>query len=118
MTVNGWELAVPALTEMLLLGLCVGVALKLRKLQIGGVCELTLAAVMVDAVAQVWHMAGHVGRPAGAAWLVHVTLSYLMVYILYRLAELLCRVRTEAPACMPVRLGTGKEGGRAEWMRL
>jgi hypothetical protein len=99
MTVDGWALVVPALTEMLLLTLA-GVALvKLHRLRVEGVWELTLAAVMVDAVAQVWHVAGHVGRPVGVSWLVHAALSYLMVYILYRLGDLLCRTRAEAPVC-------------------
>jgi hypothetical protein len=99
MTVDGWALVVPALTEMLLLTLAAVALVRLHRLHIDGVCELTLAAVMVDAMAQVWHMAGHVGRPVGAPWLVHVALSYLMVYILYRLGDLLCRIRAEAPVC-------------------
>lgn len=99
MMVDGWALVVPALTEVLLLALAAVALVKLRRLRLEGVWQLTLAAVMVDAVAQVWHMAGHVGRPVGASWLVHVALSYLMVYILYRLGDLLCRIRAEAPVC-------------------
>lgn len=99
MTVDAWALVVPALTEMLLLGLATVALVKLHRLRLEGVWQLTLAAVMLDAVAQVWHMAGHVGRPVGVSWLVHAALSYLMVYILYRLGDLLCRIRAEAPMC-------------------
>ena len=117
MGVNAWALVVPATTETLLLTLCVLVMLKLRRLCVNGVCELTLAAIMVDAVAQVWHMLGHVGRPAGVAWLLHVALSYLMVYVLYRLGDLLCNMRVKEPVCVPVRRAMVREGGKAEWMR-
>lgn len=92
---------VPAAAEMLLLGLCVGVAMRLRRLRIGGVYQLTLAGIALDGVSQAWQLWLRVGRPAGVAWLLHLVLCYMMPYILLRLGELLARLR-----------GRGREGER------
>lgn len=85
-------IAVPMLTDLLLLTACLGVWRKLRRLGLHGVCEWTLTAMMVDAGAQMWHLLNHLGRAAGLAWLVHVSLSYIMVYVLYQLAQFLWRL--------------------------
>jgi hypothetical protein len=94
MSGNGLLLVVPAATEALLLGSCLLVWLQLRRLGVRGVCQLTLAAVVVDALGQGWQLWQMLGRPAGVIWLVHVSLSYLMVYIVYRLGRLLGQLQT------------------------
>lgn len=86
-------IVVPAMTDVLLLVACLGVWTRLRRLRMGRVGEWTLTAVMVDAAAQVWHLLSHQGNAAGVAWLIHVSLSYMIVYVLYRLGQLLWRLQ-------------------------
>lgn len=88
-----WMVIVPAAAEGLLLTACLLVWVKLRALRINGVCELTLAAITIDAGVQSWQLWLRAGGPAGVAWLLHAMLSYVMVYVLYRLGELLWRLR-------------------------
>jgi hypothetical protein len=105
---------VPAGAEGLLLGLSLSVWARLRQLGVGGVYQLTVLAVVVDAVSQTWQLWLRLGRPAGVAWLLHVGVCYLMVYVLYRLGHLLARMRQ---ACPPVVLVEervlAEEGGQA-----
>ena len=84
---------VPFAAEALLVCLCVLVWLRLRELEVNGVCQWTLAAVGLDTVTQGWQLWLRAGRPAGVAWLLHAALSFTMVYILYRLGELLAHLR-------------------------
>lgn len=87
---------VPAGAEALLLAMCLLVWLRLRELKVNGVCQLTLAAIIVDAVVQTWQLGRQCGSPAGVPWLLHAMLSYMMVYVLYRLGEMLWARRVQA----------------------
>ncbi|MEN6641982.1 MAG: hypothetical protein ABFE08_06010 [Armatimonadia bacterium] len=95
MGTNEWMVIVPAAAEGLLLTACLLVWMKLRTLRVSGVCELTLGAITVDAAVQSWQLWLRAGGPAGVAWLLHAMLSYVMVYVLYRLGELLWRLREQ-----------------------
>jgi hypothetical protein len=86
---------VPALAEGLLLALCLMVALRVRRLGGGGVYQLTLAAIGMDAGSQVYQLCARLGHPAGVLWLLHVVMCYTVLYILHRLGELLARMRAE-----------------------
>jgi hypothetical protein len=78
---------VPACSEVLLLVMCLMAWTRVRRLGARSVGQWTLVAILVDACGQVWHLLEHLGQPAGVTWLAHASLSYLMVYVLYRLAE-------------------------------
>lgn len=80
---------VPVIAELMLLQASLLVCKRLRELQVNGVSQLALAAIMLDAMVQAWQLWERTGRPAGVVWLLHVSVSYMMVYILYRLGELL-----------------------------
>ena len=92
-------IAVPATMECLLTGLCLLVWMRLRRLSVNGVCQWTLVVISADAIVQMGHLAMHVGHAAGVVWLLHAALSYTMVYVLYRLGDLLTRLRTHC-ACV------------------
>lgn len=106
-------IVVPAVTEVFLLMMCLRVWVGLRRLQMRGVSEWVLAAVIVDAGAQVWHLLSHLGMAAGLAWLIHVFLSYAMVYVLYRLGHLVFRLQEAGGQLGEVRMCAEKEGGGA-----
>jgi hypothetical protein len=101
---------VPAAAEVLLLALCLSVWLRLRRLGLGGVCELTLAALVVDGIGQGWQLWLRLGRPAGVAWLAHLMVCALMLYVVYRLGELPAQVRG---LCLPAELAKS-EGSKEE----
>lgn len=105
---------VPAAAEVLLLGLCLRVAVRLRRLEVGGVYQLTLAGIAVDGLSQGWQLGLRLGRPAGLAWLLHVALCYMMLYLLLRLGDLLARMRQR-----PAETGLMGQGvfGQAELAR-
>ena len=88
---------VPAGSELLLLAMCLMVWTRVRRLGASGIGQWTLVVIVVDGCGQVWHLMEHLGRPAGVTWLIHVSLSYLMVYVLYRLGECLRRVKMNCP---------------------
>ncbi|MBU0610884.1 MAG: hypothetical protein KKI08_23595 [Armatimonadetes bacterium] len=92
---------VPAAAEGLLVGLSLSVWVRLRRLGIGGVYQLTVGAIVLDAVSQAWQLWARLGRPAGGGWLLHAAVSALTLYVLYRLGHLLARMRQ---ACPPVGL--------------
>ena len=93
MTSEALVTVVPAAAEVLLLLLCLEVGARLRRLRIGGVTELTLGALVADGLGQGWQLWLRLGRPAGVAWLAHILVCALMLYVLYRLGELLARMR-------------------------
>ena len=84
---------VPTGAHVLLLVLCLKVWACLRRLAVGGVYQWTLAAIMVDGAAQGGQLCARLGHPAGIVWLVHMMLCAVMLYVLYRLGELLAHVR-------------------------
>lgn len=84
---------VPAGTEGLLLGLGLGVWVQLRRLRVGGVYQLTAAALVLDAMSQAWQLRLRLGQPAGVTWLLHVAVCAVMLYVLHRLGHLLARMR-------------------------
>jgi hypothetical protein len=88
---------VPVGTEGLLVALCLSVWARLRQLGIGGVYQVTVAAIIADAVSQTWQLWLRLGQPAGVAWLLHTALAALMLYVLYRLGHLLARMRQTCP---------------------
>lgn len=90
---------VPACSEVLLLALCLCAWMRIGSLGGGGVGRWTLLVIVADACGQVWHLLEHMGRPAGVTWLVHASVSYLMVYVLYQLGDCLWQVRT---GCVPL----------------
>lgn len=98
MTGEVWCVVMPAVAEALLVGCCLTVWLRLRHLGITGVCRWTLVVVGLDAVAQGMGLWAQLGQPAGLGWLVHTGLCYVVVYVLYRLGELLWRLR-QSCAC-------------------
>ena len=100
MTCGELCIVVPAAAEGLLLGLCLLVWWRLRGLGVNGVCQWTLVAITVDAITQGWQLWVRAGEPAGLIWLLHTALSYTMVYVLYRLGELLWKLRVSS--CLQV----------------
>jgi len=98
---------IPAGAEGLLVGLSLSVWVQLRRLGIGGVYQLTVLAIVVDAASQAWQLWLRLGRPAGLAWLLHVAVCYVMLYVLHRLGHLLARMR-QAPTPRQVLV---EEGG-------
>lgn len=113
MNSGAWAIVVPAATEALLLATCLWVWARLRQLEVRGVGEWTLAAVIVDAGAQAWHLLSHLGTAAGLAWLIHVSLSFAMVYVLYRLGQLVLRLQDGGAQLGESRMCVAKEGGGA-----
>ena len=89
------SMVVPTAAEGLLICLCLLVWVKLRQLEVNGACQWTLLAITMDGLTQSWQLWLRPGQPAGVVWLLHVGLSYTMVYILYRLGKLLRRLRPE-----------------------
>ena len=88
---------VPACSELLLLVMCLAVWARVRRLGASRVGQWMLVVIVVDACGQAWHLLEHLGKPAGVTWLVHASLSYLMVYVLCRLGESLWWVRRNCP---------------------
>lgn len=88
---------VPACSELLLLGMCALAWTRVRRPQASGIGAWMLGAVVVDGCGQLWHLLEHLGRPAGVSWLVHASLCYLLVYVLYRIGDCLRRVQEDCP---------------------
>lgn len=84
---------VPMAADLLLLVVALVMAGRLRRLQLRGGYQVMVLAVAVDAAVQTWQLWERLGQPAGVAWLVHAAMSYLAVYVLYRLSELLGQLR-------------------------
>jgi len=84
-------LLAPMGAEALLLGLSLCVWRRLRALGLSGVYQLTVGAIIVDAACQAWQLWQRLGQPAGLLWLIHIAFCFLMLYVLYRLGELLAR---------------------------
>lgn len=93
-----WWLIVPWLTEAALVACCLRVWSRLRQLGLHGVGRWTLGVIVVDAAGQTWSMGARAGQPAGVGWFSHVVLGYLMVYVVLRLGELLCRGQSDGEA--------------------
>jgi hypothetical protein len=88
---------VPGAAEALLIGLSLTVWVRLRRLGVGGVYQVTAAAIATDAVSQTWQLWLRLGRPAGVVWLLHTAVCALLLYVLYRLGYLLARRRRAHP---------------------
>ena len=78
----------PLLAEVAMLLLCGATWRRLRAIEVNGICEWALAIVALDALAQGWQLWNQPSGPAGLAWLIHGAVSYTMVYVLYRLGDL------------------------------
>ena len=98
MNCEWWCAVVPGVAEAALVGCCLLVWLRLRQLSVSRVCQWTLVVIGLDAVTQGYTLYLHLGRPAGVSWLLHTSLSYTMVYVLYRLGALLWRLRVACTA--------------------
>lgn len=83
---------VPAGADALLMVVALALAGRLRRLQLNGCYQVIVLTVAMDAGVQTWQLWERAGQAAGVAWLVHAGVSYLAVYVLYRLSELLSRV--------------------------
>ena len=91
-------LLVPATAEALLVASALGVWVRLRRQGLGGVYQLTVMALMADGLAQAWQLGLRWGQPAGVAWLVHLMVCGLLLYVMHRLGHLLRRVRERCEA--------------------
>lgn len=103
---------VPGAAEALLVGLGLAVWVRLRQLGVGGVCQVTAAAIVMDAVSQTWQLWLRLGRPAGVVWLLHAAVCALLLYVLYRLGYLLaCKRRGCPPVALIEEQVLAEEGG-------
>ena len=59
---------------------------RVRRRGVAGVCRWTDAVVGLDAPTVGTPAPEEGGAPAGAGWMVHVVVAYVVVYVLHRLA--------------------------------
>jgi hypothetical protein len=79
--------AVPLGAQVVLFGLCLGLWVRLRRTAAESVCQWLVVLVAAEAAAQVWRLGVEAPQPAGVVWLVHLMCSYLLLYVVQRLAD-------------------------------